>query len=182
VHQGKDGTSQDLLLRRDAIEGLPDDADDTSPSRMTSTVAEELANANLEPSLKRKRSMPPLDEYGSTVDVESMKQEMDRLRAESSMKDERLRELEFINASSMDRITQLEQALQAFQQQHAAQQAQAHQAQQEVQQQQQQQQQHLHQDQQQQHLHQDQQQQHLHQDQQQQQHHQDHQQQQHQLG
>lgn len=108
VHNGKEqGSQQEPMLQHNGTEIVTGTV--TQDGEPTRTNGEDLSE-NIEPSLKRKRSLPPVTPYEAAADLDNLKQEIDRLRVDVALKDEHIRQMQNNEAANIERIHQLEQA------------------------------------------------------------------------
>lgn len=118
VHQGRETTSQQdtMLDQNGEVVPGPDDGD-TQMSHMTAAAGEELSQ--LEPKLKRKRSMPPQpqDEYGAPHLPETQEEQIARMTAENALQADRIRQLEASAAMNAEKMQRLEETLTLWAQQ-----------------------------------------------------------------
>lgn len=119
VHQGRDTTSQqDPMLEQNGNEVAPGPDDgDTQMSHMSTAAGEDLSQ--LQPKLKRKRSLPPQpqDEYGASYLPETTEQQNARLRAENALQADRIRQLEAAAAMNAEKTQRLEETMALWAQQ-----------------------------------------------------------------
>jgi hypothetical protein len=100
------------MLQQNGIETAPGAHDgDPQLSHISTSVGDELAQ--LESSLKRKRSMPPQpqEEYGASHLGESAEQEVARLRAENALQADRIRQLEATVAMNAEETQRLKETI-----------------------------------------------------------------------
>ncbi|KAI5369225.1 putative Zinc finger C2H2-type [Septoria linicola] len=110
VHQGKEAVSQqDPRLEQNGTEVAPgaDDAE-TQATHASTTVGEELSQ--LEPSLKRQRTMTNQD-HGSHSQSDEKDQVIAQLRADNAWYADRVRQLEAAAAMSAEKTQRLEETI-----------------------------------------------------------------------
>ena len=101
VHQSRELQSQTNPLRRDGTDVMPGAEEAQTPaSRASEMMDPEDPNS---PVLKRRRYMPEMSERSASEDVEDMKQELKRLRAENAEKDSKLMQMELRMADTAAR-------------------------------------------------------------------------------
>ena len=105
VHQNKD--TQSIGMKREAADAMPGAEEAETPASRISEVEQEDP---LSPAHKRRRFNPGMSERSASEDVEDLKSQVNRLRAENAEKDQRLMEMD-------QRLRDFEAAMRQLQQQ-----------------------------------------------------------------
>ena len=92
VHQNKETQSQSIPMKREATDAMPGAEEAETPASRISEVDHEDP---ISPAHKRRRFNPPgMSERSASEDVEDLKDQVRRLRAENAEKDQRLVEMD----------------------------------------------------------------------------------------
>ena len=95
VHDSRGTQSQTIPLKREATDAVPGAEEAGTPySRTSEAIDPEIDPSS--PAHKRRRHMPGVSERSASEDVEDLKHELLRLRAENADKESRIADLEAI--------------------------------------------------------------------------------------